>query len=1081
LMTGSSLGLLLLLALVCKPAAAGAEDDYPPVFRWDQVRILCTQNADCPTNAQCLAGICRYPCQTSADCASRWSGYSSTCAHNWCQATGHDVNPPTINYLAPSYNQIGGLCYLWSKLHSFQARVAIAVDRNGWYHWGVDDLDRSIPLTITPFWQCSAGDLMRFTEAAGLVDKCFDPTDEGRFEAGTCGFYERYMAPRQLISQEPCSAPQEAQSRVLSFRAGYWEELVPFTTYQELAELIYRDGPPAISVPDKGHNLSVIGYDFRTLPHHFCLQDSGSDGVPIRCEGVGTSDWTGFDMMDYPMGIQRPEPFDPVSLHPFDEWIQHDDKDGDGVPASTDTDQDGDEAYDIFDPLPFNPYLRIDADGDGYGEPRLSGRDELGREENCLAFCESLDLLTYLQAAHPSWQVPGANHGGQACRDKCLNWDKCTTVKIKNVGDAQCNWRCMSTRNKDPICDYDGTDTRASCCTLEEINNLETICAGIYANVSNVDSDGASQDPDQIADVCEEGPLVSGLELSLNTVSRVRADRVGPDEIQIAWLEVCRESAARVQFSLFGGTSWSESGDVRVFASHQNEVIRVGEVGSCGCYSSAGDWSACLGIGGACSEGEDWQPGDPGYQAWEDIEAPECRSIEWAYPHPDPEDALLCEDKRLVHGQDEDCTDGDCDLYELEWRWTQHGANGSTFTLPGETIKVRVGERLAAEPWQQNQLSVSANALTLPDPPVECWIPALDGLADWVYVEAPREPPREWPLGLGPRELGTWGLARDPVAHELYLFEFDRRMQGPFNHRRLTYGRDDVPRIEGNVAVVAAAVEAHLLDREREGSPLLFVLGHQMAGHRTEEPRLWVVDLEMGKIWLAEDLFGPSQISPPAMTSPVALYDSTNGQLLVAGGGEGRRFGIWAYAALTGQWRKIPTTLPKDLEAFGLAEDGMGHRLLLVGGMIRGAEQAQLLAVSQIDGRVTKAPKPPVELARTGVATAIDPWGRRLYLFGGRRGDRLYGDLWMLDLDNWAWTQLDDGLGSGSPGARERAHIFWERRHGRLWVTGGNDASGARLPTLWGYSPPSGEWEALPLGGTGVRVYLPLVLRSFGD
>jgi hypothetical protein len=354
---------------------------------------------------------------------------------------------------------------------------------------------------------------------------------------------------------------------------------------------------------------------------------------------------------------------------------------------------------------------------------------------------------------------------------------------------------------------------------------------------------------------------------------------------------------------------------------------------------------------------------------------------------------------------------------------------------------------------------------------VECWIPALAGLADWTYVDVPREPPHEWPLGVGPVALGTWGLARDPLSQELHLFEFDRRMHGPLNPVHLSYGGSSVPRIGGSLLAVAAPVEAHLLDREREGVPLLFLLGRQQAGRSPSQARLWMVDLEMGEIWLT------SEEALPPMEAPVALYDTTNSRLVVAGGGETQQFGIWAYTPLTGEWQELQTTLPQDLQGFSLVEDPARHRLLLLGGSIGGSEQAQLLVISMLDGSVAKGPKPPDELGRTGHATAIDPWGRRLYLFGGRQGDQVLGDLWAMDLETWDWTPLDDGLDGDGPGAREGAHIFWERYHGKLWVTGGYDASGPKLPTLWGYSPAEGGWEELPLGGM-LRVYLPLVLRQ---
>jgi hypothetical protein len=279
------LALILLLTAWADPPEPQSPD-HPDVWRWDQVPISCSSSATCPTGATCTDGKCRYYCGDGSDCGSLWTSYPSGCGRaGYCQATGNDVDPPTINYLPPSITQIGGLCYLYAKFHAFQARVSIAVDQNGWYSWGKDDLDRSTPLTIAPYWQCNHGHFMRFTEVGGLVDQCLDPVPNTVFAAEPCGYYGRYMASIGAIAQEPCSAPQQAVTYPLVFRAGDWVEGAPLGSDAALAELLYQEGP--VDVVVTGHEVNLVGYDFRTGTT-YCFQNSWADDSAIFCQPKGT-------------------------------------------------------------------------------------------------------------------------------------------------------------------------------------------------------------------------------------------------------------------------------------------------------------------------------------------------------------------------------------------------------------------------------------------------------------------------------------------------------------------------------------------------------------------------------------------------------------------------------------------------------------------------------------------------------------------------------------------------------------------------------------------------------------------------
>ncbi|MFH2007380.1 MAG: kelch repeat-containing protein [bacterium] len=1026
------------------------------------------------------AGLCEPYNQVYRPLQARW-------------ITPANVAPPTINYVAPNRQQIGGLCYYHAPFQTFQTKYAYEMDKQGWYSWSTIELDRSFLMSPVPFYECAGqrGDVKNFLDLIGLVDYWLDPYGSDgsgsippypfpieTFQPDTCGYLGRYMEYGPYFNPAwqwpPGSHPLQQQAdTVLTFRSSGWSTTVnlpedPQNGILEVAADIVAHGPLVCSIP--GHAISVIGFDIRGNYGDdpvFCYQDSDRkfDGDPrVECESVPFFDeflggWC--SSIYHVESVAPPIAYDPTNWYwPFINWIWRAmwDVNADGIADNTSLDGDADSAFDSFDCAPRNPYSYIDTDGDGHCEPRLDRHMFLDNEEICIKWCESLELLS---------GFTGLNHGGgQGCEDQCRSFDRCTTSGIKNVNDNQCPWGCMSPSGRDidgdgyiyqwEICDPPPNAERHHCCSVDELDFLDTFCRPLYHNVSNVDGDEenpATSDVDNIADICETA-VSTRPTMSLDSVNTLQYEETPSGGI--VWvIGVCSESRIKIEFGLFGGSEWLETSGIRYEIDWALPRWRVSDVGVCGCV---GGWASC----DECPETSEYYQGT---RAWESIDTLECAFYNDAGLGPQ---GTFCDSKMGRHWRDEDCSDGVCNIKELYMSWGDHPTS-----LAGETIKVRVGVREEGTTYLSNKMYTSSAPLTLPTAPVSCSSfnvppsPDPPALADWRYLE-PHEPPN---LPLGER-LGALSLGREQVSKELFLFEFDKSMRGPLNLRRLEYDSPGTPRIEqAGFASVVARVKSQLFGFAGNGTQSLFVFGRREVpcpmceDPVTDSSELWVAGLGEGQgtITRAEDVFGPSLLHPPPMARPVAAYDRTMSRLIVAGGGESGHFGVWAYTPHIGQWQEIDTPLPADLVGAAVVADRVRHRLYLLGGVSGRVDQQRIVIVDLVKDKAFELDPPPAALARSFHAMAMDPFNRYLYVFGGKQGSQVRGDLWQYDLRAEAWTQLDDGTDPSGPGPREQARMLHERRYDRLWITGGRDATGFKPPTIWGFSASQNLWEERPI------------------
>lgn len=90
----------------------------------------------------------------------------------------------------------------------------------------------------------------------------------------------------------------------------------------------------------------------------------------------------------------------------------------------------------------------------------------------------------------------------------------------------------------------------------------------------------------------------------------------------------------------------------------------------------------------------------------------------------------------------------------------------------------------------------------------------------------------------------------------------------------------------------------------------------------------------------------------------------------------------------------------------------------------------------------------------------LDADGRLAYLFGGRDGATVFGDLWTFDLEGDTWTRLDVPAG---PEARFGHEAAWVEGVGLVVFAG--QAGSRFFEDLWAFSPEEGTWRQLSAGG----------------
>ncbi len=99
--------------------------------------------------------------------------------------------------------------------------------------------------------------------------------------------------------------------------------------------------------------------------------------------------------------------------------------------------------------------------------------------------------------------------------------------------------------------------------------------------------------------------------------------------------------------------------------------------------------------------------------------------------------------------------------------------------------------------------------------------------------------------------------------------------------------------------------------------------------------------------------------------------------------------------------------------------------------------------------------------AREDHTWTVDQAGEVAYVFGGRDGDTVFGDLWAYELATDTWTELPVDAG---PGARFGHEAVWVEDIG-LVTFAGQAGPTTFFNDLWAYDPEAGSWRELPSSG----------------
>ena len=91
----------------------------------------------------------------------------------------------------------------------------------------------------------------------------------------------------------------------------------------------------------------------------------------------------------------------------------------------------------------------------------------------------------------------------------------------------------------------------------------------------------------------------------------------------------------------------------------------------------------------------------------------------------------------------------------------------------------------------------------------------------------------------------------------------------------------------------------------------------------------------------------------------------------------------------------------------------------------------------------------------------VSPDGATAYLFGGRDGTAVYGDLWSYSFTTGVWTSL--ATSGTAPPARFGHNAAWANGIGLVIFAG--QAGGTFFNDLWAYDPAASAWRELPAGG----------------
>ncbi|MCX5976255.1 MAG: hypothetical protein NTV33_05375 [Coprothermobacterota bacterium] len=297
---------------------------------------------------------------------------------------------------------------------------------------------------------------------------------------------------------------------------------------------------------------------------------------------------------------------------------------------------------------------------------------------------------------------------------------------------------------------------------------------------------------------------------------------------------------------------------------------------------------------------------------------------------------------------------------------------------------------------------------------------------------------------------GGRDLASAVAYHETYLFDFTARQW-------------TLLPIEGSPSACYFAGLAW----DWQGGRLVFfggVFGEAKGWGSSNET--WVSDQSL-HAWRRLDKGNP----PSARSWIDGAYDPQRGLFLTFGGAFLSYDGLLQtnsgetciYDAGANAWEILPPTdtAPSPRQGACFLYSPFWDASVLFGGAMPYRNDLWTLSPSYVWTQIPAANPPP---KRTAAAMAADSETGELLLFGGHDKNNIFGDTWLFDPSNQAWTELD--LPDG-PTPRAFAKMAWNDRAKRVLLFGGTDPriSWSSMNDLWSFDFTSKQWTAVQPSG----------------